>query len=88
MLKSDVAESRRNRGQIVPPPPTESELADKRLVTAILRLVLDRHGRLLHGEVVDVQSRSHGRFIGWRGLTQALRTWLDTTIQDGEQQEP
>ena len=42
----------------------------------VLRLVLDKHGRLMHGELVDVEGTLQQRFKGRRGLTQAVRTWL------------
>jgi hypothetical protein len=48
-------------------------LGDKRFVTLIVRLVLDRRGGLVHGEVVDVEDRLWGRFDGWRGLVRTLR---------------
>jgi len=38
----------------------DEELGDKQLRTVILRLVLDRWGTLLHGEVVDVDGSVTG----------------------------
>ncbi len=51
-------------------------LSDKRQVTLIMRLVLDRHGLLMHGEMADVQGTVFSRFVGWRGMVRALRAWL------------
>jgi hypothetical protein len=45
-------------------------------VTVILRLVLDHSGRVLRGELVDVERGSQGRFVGRLGLARALRAWL------------
>ena len=51
-------------------------LAERRNVTAILRLLVDGHGRLVYGELVDEQARSWGRFRGWQELTRMLQDWL------------
>jgi hypothetical protein len=58
-------------------------ILDKRQVTLILRLVLDAHGRLQHGEALDTQARSQGRFVGWCGLTRTVREWLACQEHDG-----
>lgn len=52
------------------------KLADRRHVTVVLRLLLDRHGRLIYGEVVDPAAHPQRRFVGWRGVTRAIRAWL------------
>ncbi|MFN8491761.1 MAG: hypothetical protein U0350_29445 [Caldilineaceae bacterium] len=54
----------------------ENQLAEKRYATLILRLLLDRQGKLLQGELVDVTTGFQGRFVGWQGLGDALRAWL------------
>jgi hypothetical protein len=59
-----------------------NHLAEKRYVTVILRLLLDRRGRLINGELVDVESTLEDRFIGWRGLTRAVRGWLTRQERD------
>lgn len=64
------------RDGILPTQPDRNHLADKRYATVVLRLVLDKHGRLMHGELVDVEGTLQQRFKGRRGLTQAVRTWL------------
>jgi hypothetical protein len=59
--------------------PTTSQadrLADKRYVTLILRLRIDPRERLVHGEVVDTEGKSQGRFAGWRELNRMVRNYL------------
>ncbi len=53
-----------------------NHLSDKHQVTVVIRLVLDRHGKLMHGELVDVKTKSQGRFANWTGLVRTLREWL------------
>ena len=65
-----------------PQSPAENHLADRRYVSVVLRLVLDQHGQLLHGELVGDTTSRPAPFSGWRGLTRALQAWL--TRQDGE----
>ena len=60
----------------MPLPLNENNLAERRNVTVILRLVLDQHGQLIHGELVDVADAPQERFIGWRGMIRAVRAWL------------
>jgi hypothetical protein len=49
------------------------ELAARRHVTVIVRLVMDRGGRLVYGEVVNAESKTRSRFTGWRGLPATVR---------------
>jgi hypothetical protein len=72
----------------LPQPPTENHLADRRYVSVVLRLVLDRHGQMIHGEVVGDANTRPARFSGWRGLTRALQAWLTHHEQDGAADEP
>lgn len=60
--------------------PNGERLADKRNVTLILRLVLDRDGKLMHGELVDVGGKVQTRFIRWRELTRTVRAWLVSQV--------
>jgi hypothetical protein len=60
----------------VPILPEGTTLAEKRYATLILRLVLDKQGRLLYGELVDVEDGHPAHFSGWRGLINAVRVWL------------
>ena len=61
----------------VPALPTD-RLADKRYVAVILRLLLNRGGRLERGELVDLDGNSHGHFTNFRELTTAVRAWIAT----------
>jgi hypothetical protein len=63
-------------------------LAETRQVTAILRLMVDRNGHLLHGEVVNVEDNSQNRFKDWAGLTRTLRVWLASQFQGDTPDQP
>jgi hypothetical protein len=56
--------------------PPDEALADRAPVTVVLRLVVDRRGRLVYGEVVDTELRTWGRFSTWRQLTPTVRRGL------------
>jgi hypothetical protein len=71
----------------VPTPPEGNKLADKQYATLILRLVLDRQGRLLYGELVDVAGGPPQRFAGWRGLIRAVQVWLTSQTEAGASEE-
>ncbi len=60
------------------------ELSASRNVTVILRLVLDAHGQLVRGEIVDVDGGLWRRFSGWQGLSDALRAWVRRHERDGD----
>lgn len=51
-------------------------LADKRILTAVVRVVLDDRGRLVHGEVLDARGGVRVRFQRWPRLIRAIRTSL------------
>jgi hypothetical protein len=51
-------------------------LSDRRYVTLLLRIVADRRGRVLHGELVDLDGGTWTRFAERRGLIRALRAYL------------
>jgi hypothetical protein len=51
----------------------DEELGDKQLRTVILRLVLDRWGTLLHGEVVDLDGSVTGRFTRWDQIVASIK---------------
>ena len=42
----------------------------------VVRLVIDRRDRLVHGEVVDVDGKVQGQFAGWRELIRTVRDYL------------
>lgn len=63
--------------------PRAEILAEQRYVTVMLRLLVDRRGRRVRGEVVDVQQfQTPRRFVGWRGLSRALRALLAVEPHD------
>jgi hypothetical protein len=62
----------------------DNQLADKRQVVLILRLVLNKQGQLLHGEIVDVADKVIGRFANWTHLNYLMQMWLVNKIE-GEQ---
>lgn len=47
-------------------------MGDKQLRTVILRLVLDRWGTLLHGEVADVDGQVKGAVRGWDDIVESI----------------
>ncbi len=53
----------------------DSGPTDRRLVTLLLRLLLDREGEVVQGEVVSVRGESIGRFRRWREATRVIQTW-------------
>jgi hypothetical protein len=52
-------------------------LGERNVVTAIVRVVLDDRGAVVHGELLDTVSGAVQRFAGWEGLVAAVRRWLD-----------
>ena len=58
-------------------------LEDRRHVTVVLRLVVDRRGRLVYGELIDEAAQARGRFVGWRGLTRTVQRWLVEQAERG-----
>jgi hypothetical protein len=60
----------------VSPPREVNALGDKQHATIILRLLLDRHGRLLRGEAIDVDARPCGQFVRWQGIVPAVKACL------------
>ena len=54
----------------------DEELGDKQLRTVILRLVLDRWGTLLHGQVVDVDGSVTGGFTRWDQVVASIKACI------------
>ena len=59
----------------------ENELAERRYVTVVIRLLLDHRGKLLRGEAVGVEAADgaaapSARFDRWTGLVRAVQTCL------------
>jgi hypothetical protein len=51
----------------------DEEMGDKQLRTVILRLVLDRWGTLIHGEVADVEGQVKSRVTGWDEVLASIK---------------
>jgi hypothetical protein len=66
----------------VPPRPKAEALSEKRYATFMLRILVDRRGRLVHGEVTDVEFQTEGRFKGWRQLPRTIRALLARQQRD------
>jgi hypothetical protein len=65
--------------------PTDRKyLTEKRYATLIVRLLLDRRGQLISGELLDAESLLGERFIGVRGLIRTVRTWLARQAQSDD----
>jgi hypothetical protein len=62
---------------VLPPTIRDEELQGSRQLVLVVRLVLDGGWRLLHGELVDVDQQSRGRFAGWTEVTPAIRRYVD-----------
>ena len=58
-------------------------LSEKHQVTVILRMLMDEQGKLLHGNLVDVDGQSRGRFSNWGDLVNLLRQWFDSQERGG-----
>ncbi len=54
----------------------DNHLADKRHITLILRLAIDRDTQLVYGELVNLEGVSIGRFMEWPKFTEVLQAWL------------
>jgi hypothetical protein len=61
---------------------TSEELARRRSLAVVVRLVLDRGGGLSHGEIVDRSGRVCARFAAWEALVPAIRAWLEGEGKD------
>jgi hypothetical protein len=66
----------------VPSPPPSDKLSEIRQISLALRLTLNPSGRLLYGEVVDVEAQFHHHFESWEGLTRTLQEWLADRSRD------
>lgn len=65
----------------------EDSLADYQYVTLIVRLTLDRNGRLIHGDLIDSTSARRGRFANVSSLTSAIADWLSDREQTKSRSE-
>ena len=75
-------------GRTLPRLRAENHLADRHYVSVVIRLMLDRRGRMVHGELVGSANTRPTRFSDWDGLTHALQAWLKQHEQDDPADEP
>ncbi len=59
----------------------DEEMGDKQLRTVILRLVLDRWGTLLHGEVADVDGHVKSRITRWDQIVGSIKDCIAAAKQ-------
>jgi hypothetical protein len=69
-------------------PLSESNLAKQHYVTLIVRLCVDDHGQLIHGEMLDDKSTFQKRFTGGPGLIGAIQAWLTQQEHGGDDGGP
>lgn len=60
----------------------QESLADRRQLVVVLRLVAATTGRLLYGEVIDARTGPTSRFVGWNGMTPAVRVWVQRELDE------
>ena len=58
---------------------SDTEMSDKQLRTVIVRLVLDRWGALLHGEIADVEGRVLKQVVDWDGVLRSIKECVSGT---------
>ena len=62
-------------------PPGVEQLSDSRYVVLILRLLVDKQGRVVHGEVGGAEREEEERWVRFRGadgLLGAVQAWLSS----------
>jgi hypothetical protein len=52
------------------------QLANRHYVSLILRLVIERDGTLVYGEILSLDSVTKGRFTTWEGFFEIVQTGL------------
>jgi hypothetical protein len=58
------------------------DLEGKRYVTVIVRLLVDRRGKLVGGELANVDGPIiQSRFAGWSGLREKIEYYLEVSGQ-------
>jgi hypothetical protein len=72
----------------MPYTPENPTLADRHYVTLILRLTLDRSGRLIQGELATTTDARQEHFSGSAGLHRAVEAWLTQQEQAERNREP
>jgi hypothetical protein len=54
----------------------DNTLVERHYVTLIVRLLVDQHGQMINGEMVDVTDRFRKHFVDEQGLIGGVHTWL------------
>jgi hypothetical protein len=62
--------------------PQSDQLSNKAYITVILRVLIDKQGRLVHGEVIDQQGHLRSRFSSWQWLGTAVRSALQALVDE------
>ena len=62
----------------------DEALADRRHVVALLRLVARADGRLVYGELIDVETGAKERFADWGGQTRLAKALLAEAVKRRE----
>ena len=57
-------------------------LSDVHNIALVVRLVVTKDGRLVHGEILDAGERCRGKFRAWSELAAALRTCAGAASAD------
>ena len=57
-------------------------LSDVHNIALIVRLVVTKDGRLVHGEILDANEQCRGRFRAWHELAAALQACAETGSAD------
>jgi hypothetical protein len=70
------------KGGIVARSDIDDDLIDTQQVVLVLRLTLDRHASLRHGELLDAGAMGQGRFMTLSDMSEAVQQWLDRQRED------
>lgn len=73
---AEYMQSVRRRGDFLSTALDSEQLGDQRQITGIVRLVVNAHGHLLHGEILDTDGRLQGRFVKWSEFVRIVCAWL------------
>jgi hypothetical protein len=63
----------------------ENTLVERHYVSLIVRLLVDHHGQVINGELVDATNTFRKHFIDEQGLTAAVHTWLTQQEQGSDE---
>jgi hypothetical protein len=57
----------------------DNQVANKRYLTLVLRLLVDQQGDLQRGEAVDISGKQVGQFLYLADLPSLVARWLSTS---------